>query len=128
MISKQFIVDELSELRAMQRVFREAKFCIEADDDEISESPVVASLFRRLMVSLIEAEVITSGESARKSWEAWLSMDDPNRDEWSAALRRARKQSKWEGLTLDEKRAYAKLLLSPFLLSDRMTQLFLESV
>jgi hypothetical protein len=40
-----FVVDDLGELLALQRVFREAKFCLEPDDVEISDSPVVARLF-----------------------------------------------------------------------------------
>jgi hypothetical protein len=36
--------DEYHELVAMQRVFREAKFCLEPDDEDISGSPIVAKL------------------------------------------------------------------------------------
>jgi len=50
----------------MQRVFREAKFCKLADDDEVSSSPLVNELFGRLLDALISKEVEQEGERARK--------------------------------------------------------------
>ncbi|MGO4550254.1 hypothetical protein AB4059_04015 [Lysobacter sp. 2RAF19] len=128
MTSKPFLVHDVQELRTMQRVFREAKFCTEADDDEVSESPTVARLFERLMASLIDAEVAISGDSARDEWNKWLLMTDSSRDEWAAALGRARKNRMWQTWTEKEKKACIRTLFSPFVLSDSMVDSFLVSV
>jgi hypothetical protein len=128
MTSRPFIVDDIRELRAMQRIFREAKFCAEADDDEVSESPVVAELFERLMTALIDAEVDISGDFARNKWGSWLLMADRSRNEWSAALGRVRKNRMWQSWKDDEKKAYARLIFSPFVLSEEMVECFLREV
>jgi hypothetical protein len=62
MNSKIFKVENLVESRALQRVFREAKFCTVADDEEISTSPIVAAMFDRVMEVLVETCVETEGK------------------------------------------------------------------
>lgn len=128
MISRTFEVCGLQELRVMQRIFREAKFCTVADDDEISDSPIVAMLFSRLMSVLIAAEVEAVGESARQSWEAWLLMDNPLRSEWCAARLRAQKHLVWGTMTESERDDYVKVLFSPFVLSDAAIKRFTAEV
>ena len=66
MTTNSFVVSDLKELLVMQRVFREAKFCKLADDDEVSSSPLVNELFGRLLDALISKEVEQEGERARK--------------------------------------------------------------
>jgi hypothetical protein len=127
MKTKSFVVSEFRELLVMQRVFREAKFCTEADDDEISDSPIVAELFNRLMEALVEAEVELDGEIGREKWKAWLAIDG-SRDEWSAALRRARSNVSWPKWTNEKKSEYVKILLSPFVLSEATRKQFISEV
>lgn len=128
MTIKPFEVVDIQELRVMQRIFREAKFCIVADDDEISDSPIVAKLFSRLMTALIEAEVEIDGERARQSWEKWLLMDNPLRSEWSAALLRAQKNIAWHKMNEFEQIEYVKILFSPFVLSVDAIRQFIAEV
>ena len=123
-----FTVSTLHELRAMQRVFREAKFCLEPGDDEISASPIVLDLFGRLMESLIAAEVALEGEVARERWLEWLTMSGENREEWKAAVGRARNARDWHRWDDSERKEYAKTLLSPFVCSADMLQRFVEAV
>jgi hypothetical protein len=117
MTTSSFIVNDVKELRVMQRVFREAKFCKLADDDEISDSPIVGDLFRRLLDVLISKEVELGGERAQEKWTRWLTMDNPSRDEWVAVKERALRNDKWASWTREEKVGYLHLLLSPFVVS-----------
>ena len=62
MTTNSFVVNDIVELRVMQRVFREAKFCALADDDEISDSPIVNELFKRLLV-LMPSTTVSANQS-----------------------------------------------------------------
>lgn len=128
MSAKPFTVSNLHELRVMQRVFREAKFCVESDDDEISSSPVVAKLFTQLIDALISTQVEVEGEGARERWTKWLDMSDMSRSEWTAALNRAKSDIHWPNRSDEERMEYSKILLSPFVLSEERLRDFIESV
>src|SRR5215467_2431270 len=112
-MNKQFLVTDYFDLRALQRVFRAAKFCIETDDIDIAPNPIVARLFGMLMDTLISVQVEREGEVARERWNKWLTMTDTSRDEWRAAVWHAKRAKEWATWTRDKKKDYAKLLLSP---------------
>lgn len=116
------------ELRALQRVFREAKFCPEAGDDEITNSPIVAAMFARLMDALIATESAREGSRAKERWETWLEMDNPLREEWSAVRRRIEKNIQWPRLGAEEKQAHIKLLFQPFRISDERVKELIEQI
>jgi hypothetical protein len=128
MKTETFQVDSLTELRVLQRVFREAKFCKEADDEEVSASPLVSELFERLMTVLIEAQVRSDGEIAREKWKKWLTMTDSSRDEWLAVRDRARRHPHWLNWTKSERRDYASLLFRPFVLDEKTLEIFVSEV
>lgn len=127
MTSNVFTVDTLTELLVLQRVFREAKFCTEPDDTEISDSPIVANLFERLMTALVAEQVARDGEDAAHRWVWWRAIDE-SRDEWAAALRRAKAAPRWPSLSDDERAEYIRLLLSPFTVSPDIIQRFTSAV
>jgi hypothetical protein len=127
MTSNTFIVDDLVELRVMHRVFREAKFCTEADDLEISDSPIVARMFERLIKTLVARSVERDGEVAAKQWERWLAIDE-SRDEWAAAIRRATLEKQWLTFASTDREDYVKVLLSPFTLSPETIEKFVRAV
>lgn len=126
-MSKAFVVDDLGELLALQRVFREAKFCTEPDDVEVSDSPVVAKLFERLIEALVAREVERYGEAARQRWAHWLAIDE-SRDEWHAAIRRVKTDVRWAKFSMAERIEYVRLLLSPFTLAPRVVDKFVSAV
>jgi hypothetical protein len=126
-MNNAFVVEELGELLALQRVFREAKFCTEPDDMEVSDSPVVAKLFDQLIVMLIASDVERNGEDGRTRWEKWLAIDD-SRDEWNAAIRRANADTRWTKFSADERSEYVGLLLSPFTVSPEIVERFVLAV
>lgn len=121
------MVADLNELLALHRVFREAKFCTEPDDIEVSNSPIVARLFRQLLDAVVAAEVERDGESARKKWEQWLALDE-SRDEWIAGVDRAKRENAWAGFSEEERRAYVTLLMSPFVLGENVMDRFIAAV
>lgn len=127
MNTNSFVVDDLVELRVMQRVFREAKFCTEADDLEISDSPIVARMFERLIATLMAQEVALEGEVARQSWMRWLAIDE-SRDEWAAAIRRARVEKQWLTFSNTDRTDYVRVLLSPFTASPETIEKFVRAV
>lgn len=126
-MSNAFIVSDFGELLALQRVFREAKFCTEPDDVEVSDSPVVAKLFERLVQTLVELEVTRDGDGARQRWAQWLAINE-SRDEWDAAIRRAKADTRWATFSIDERIVYVRLLLSPFSLSADLVDKFMIAV
>lgn len=126
-MSKTFVVNDLAELLALQRVFREAKFCIEPDDVEVADSPVVARMFERLIEVLVANDVERGGEDARLRWAQWLAIDE-SRDEWAAAIRRASADARWATFSADERTEYVSLLLSPFTLTPELINRFVSFV
>jgi hypothetical protein len=127
MTTKSFVVNGYRDLQVLQRVFREAKFCNEANDDEVSASPIVADLYLRLVDVLIEADVAEFGEHVRVNWANWLQMD-PSRDEWNSAMRRACSEEKWLAWTFEERLSHTRLLLSPFVISSELELQFINEV
>lgn len=127
MTSERFVVADFNELMVLHRVFREAKFCTEPDDTEISDSPIVARLFRQLLGVIVATEVEREGESACQKWRQWLAIDE-SRDEWSAGVTRAKRETAWSGLSDQERRAYVTLLMSPFVLDEDAMERFIAAV
>ncbi len=127
MTSKTFVVDDYTDLLALQRVFREAKFCTEPDDADVSDSPIVASMFERLIATLMAYEIERDGTEAEKRWIHWLMIDE-SRDEWDAALRRARTDQRWMVFTAEERAKYVAILLSPFRAPPNVVERFVLAV
>ena len=122
-----FSVDDTSELYALHRVFREAKFSALPDDDEISDSPRVNALFLRVMDALIERNVKEDGESARQRWAGWLAIDK-SRDEWRASVLRARRVEGWPEMSIQEKSRKAQEILCPFTCAPPVLAEFIAQV
>ncbi len=127
MDSIKFEVNDIVELRVMHRIFREAKFCLEPDDLEVSASPIVAKLYLRLMDTLILSEEVLEGASARLKWNEWLTIDD-TRAEWKVAIGRARMEERWEKWTYQKKFDYVSDLLTPFITTKENIDHFIKTV
>lgn len=122
-----FIVDNTSELYALHRVFREAKFSADPDDDEISDNPRVNAMFLRVMDALIEQAVKNDGESARERWANWLAIDK-SRDEWRTSVLRARRVRHWSEMNFQDKSREAQDILCPFTCSLGLLAEFIAQV
>lgn len=106
-------VNEYYELLALHRALMEAKFVDVARSPEVSGSPFVARLARRVVQSLMELEEGRKGALGQHEWTRWLQMDS-NRREWQVALNRTREYSDWSYLSHDERLTIAGDLLAPF--------------
>lgn len=122
-----FNVDSSPELYALHRVFREAKFSVEPDDEEIADSPQVNAMFLRVMDAIIEQSVKEDGETARQRWATWLAIDK-SRDEWGASVLRARQVKNWAEMNSQEKNRKVQDILCPFTCSPRLLAEFIAQV
>lgn len=127
MTSNDFLVDDYYELLALHRTFMEAKYCDEPNSNDISGSPIIASLHERLVETLIEAEVQRKGDDAREKWADWLIMSEDRR-EWLVALSRARAEARWIKWSNDDRRQYSSCLLAPFTVSVELLDKFIKQV
>ncbi len=127
MISNDFIVSDYYELLALHRALLEAKFCDEPNDFDVSASPIIASLHKKLLQSLIKLEVEQKGSSAQDSWNNWLAID-PERREWNVGLQRARDERLWCEWSKEDKKKYILDLLSPFHVDNELAEIFLNQV
>jgi hypothetical protein len=124
-MNSRFEQFDYSELLALQRVFHEAKFARFSEDDEIFQSPIVASLFGELVKCLSTKSALRFGAQERIAWENWLLISE-QRDEWKAMLSRVKAHSRWRNYSTEQKREYIALLASPLDFSDEDRALFMQ--
>jgi len=127
MIPNDFVVNDYYELLALHRVFIEAKFCDGPNDLDVSASPIVAALHKKLLFSLIEMDVEKKGETHRNDWKEWLDID-PSRREWAVAIKRAQNERLWDDWSIADRITYILDLLSPFNITDELVELFLSQL
>jgi len=125
MDSNEFVVGDKYEPLALHRGLLEARFCDKENDADVSGSPILAKLHRRLINTLVSLDPPVGG--SKTQWAAWLQMDDGRR-EWNAAIDRARRSIGWSGLALEAKRAAALDFLSPFEVDSELVDFFIACV
>jgi tRNA-dihydrouridine synthase len=128
MISNSFTAFNESELNILQRIFREAKFCREPDDLEITDSPDVAELYEDLIEALIEHDNLKYGKDQVERWRTWLADMDETRDEWAATLTRLASNPKWLTLTKSAQSELVRTMFRPFSLSEEKLPYFISQV
>jgi len=111
------------DLLALHRGLLEARFCVVANDLDVSGSPILSEIHRRLVQILRELEVKEKGTDA--SWEKWLEIDSTRR-EWGVALTRASTSSIWGKLPHEEKLLFVDDLLAPFIVDVGMKEAFVS--
>lgn len=125
MDSNEFVVGDKYELLALHRGLLEARFCDRENDADVSGSPILAKLHRRLIIVLVSLDKPVGG--SKSQWAAWLQMDEGRR-EWNVAIDRARRFIGWGGLDSEAKRAAALDFLSPFEVESELVDLFMACV
>lgn len=121
----RFETHNLSELMALQRVFREAKFSFDPDDSELSTSPIVNAMFCRVMEELIAAQS-EEDPASKERWNTWLRLSS-NRDEWIVSAKRAAMLPGWLNLDAYSKCEIMKAVICPFNVSDSQLQQLIEA-
>lgn len=125
MTSNSFTIEGRYELLALHRALMEARYCDIANDLDVSVSPILARMHRDVVAAIIKAESDEGLEVA--AWFKWLEMRVERR-EWAVSLGRARDSSRWGKLHGDERREFVRDLLSPFLLTPELVDLFIQEV
>jgi hypothetical protein len=124
-----FEVSSYGELLALQRVFLEAKFAEEPEVDELIMSPFVADMWLRVIRELQKFQSENGKPEAQLGWEQWLR--DKIRvgcREWNIAINRTKRHFKAQPWSSEEKKKYAALVFSPFILSEESILEFLNQV
>ena len=111
------IIDDLSELIALDKALREAKFSDAPEDPAVAASPIVASLSRRV------DDAIGSRVPGHSK-----TMVEPGRREWIVSLRTAIGMVHWSTWSTDKQALVAVDLLRPYGVSEENLALFLSQV
>ena len=127
MTSSVFKVSEYYELVALHRALLESQFCDEPNDTDVSASPIIAKLHKQLLESIVALEIERKGLEAESAWSDWLQIDAERR-EWTVALKRANRETRWNEWDFKEKKDYVYDLLSPFKVSDDLVEEFISQV
>jgi hypothetical protein len=126
-VSKDLIVADYHELLVLHRALMEAKFSQNPWDDVVMGSPLIASLMHRVIGILIEHQQEKGDAQAVRKWQKWLAID-PSRREWVIAKRQAKESEAWVQWSIDEKKQFARILLSPFMADDSLLTTFIKEV
>lgn len=116
------VITDLTELVALDKVLREAKFSDSPNDPVIAASPIVADLARRVRAA---HDLRTFGLADRPDPEHMIG---PSWREWAVSVRRARELTDWHSWDQVAKARVARDLLSPFGVSDESLLLFVNEV
>lgn len=116
---------DYKELHVLQRVFLEAKFNRYACDEDLQASETVNSLFKEIIDELVARSIEQWGPSERERMDNWLRLTE-ERAEWATAILRVKSHSRWRVYSTEEKEAYVRLLLDPFVLCGEGKTLFFE--
>ncbi|MEM7281669.1 MAG: hypothetical protein AAF438_08580 [Pseudomonadota bacterium] len=127
MTSKKIELSDYYELLALHRALLESKFCPVPNDLDVSGSPIIATLHKKVVSLLIDVEASRRGEEAKLKWKKWLQIDSERR-EWKAGLERARSQHSWDSWSNAEKKRFSYNLLSPFEVDEKLLRKFISSV
>lgn len=122
-----FIIKDYYELLALHRALMEAKFTECPNDPVIAGSPLVADIMSQVVTVLKQKEIERGHLDKVESWDKFLEIDSTRR-EWRVAVVRAQESDRWLDWSLEEKRAFSRVLLSPFVVDDTMLKLFMQEV
>jgi hypothetical protein len=108
------------EIWALYACLLEAKFSGDWHDSDIPAGPLVAAVAERLVDALQKSGRFGDNEA----WRAWRELT-PQRREWQAAVSYVRYRAEWLDAADDERKEYARRLLSPFRVSEEMLLRFI---
>lgn len=125
MATKGVEIFDFNEVQALHRALMEAKFAENPVDTAVCGSPFVAAVANRVVDTLIEMERHSGGDERARHWEEWRQVT-PSRREWKVALSRVEPGGPWSSWSVEEKRRFAELLLSPLRATDQLLDQFVR--
>lgn len=102
-----------SDLLNLHKALLEAKFHMTPENELVAGSPVVANIYIQIRDLLIESD--RSGQ-----WKDWFLLKNrpDRRGQAIALMQRSKRRDRWEQMTLEEKRKFARNYLAPFLFDE----------
>lgn len=125
MTTSAVVISSKYDLLSLHRGLMEARFCDQANDPDVSGSPILAKIHRDIISAIIEAD-LSDGLSPER-WKAWLKITEDRR-EWSVALKRASVSSLWRGFSYSDKATLTLDLLAPFDVDPEAVEFFIDAV
>ncbi|MCQ3932462.1 MAG: hypothetical protein DPW16_18590 [Chloroflexi bacterium] len=121
-----FQVSDYYKLLALYKALMLVKFSKNPADPVLVGSPFIAEMLREIVASLAQMEIQRGHPQQAELWKA-LKLD-PAKETWQSMLEYARISDLWQQWTFDEKLEYAKILLSPFEVTDALLAKFVVEV
>jgi hypothetical protein len=122
-MSAIFQVTDYYKLLALHKALIHTKFARQPTEPIISGSPFIAEMANQIVETLAQMEIERGHPERAQDWRIKI---DPTGEVWDIALSRINLTDKvWQKWTLDEKKHFARLLLSPFEYDE---QLLLEFI
>ncbi len=119
-------ITEYYELVALHRALRAVKFARQPTIPELSGSPYLADISRRIVDTLSQMEVERGKPERSSDWEIEI---DPGSEVWQIAVRNAAAHPEfWREQTHEKKIEVARIHLSPFVLTDELLENFAHQV
>lgn len=119
-----FQITDYYQLIALHKALIQAKFARDPIDPIISGSPLIAETANQIIATLIQMEIDRGNP---KGAEIWKIKIDPSGEMWQIALSRISLYDRiWQKWTPEEKKYYARLLLSPFFFDDDLLEEFVR--
>ena len=111
-MSAIFQVTDYYKLMALHKALMQAKFARHPVDPIISGSPLIADMANQIVETLAQMEIERGQPERAQDWKFRI---DPSGEVWQIALSRINPNEKmWQKWTLEEKKQFCALLLSPF--------------
>jgi hypothetical protein len=119
-------ITEYYELVALYRALRVVKFAPQPIVPELTGSPYLADISRRIVDTLSKMEVERGKPERSSDWQIEI---DPNGEIWQIAVRNAATTPDfWSKQTHEKKIELARIHLSPFALTDALLEDFVRQV
>ncbi len=125
-MSRIYQITDYYELVALHKTLMLIRFSREPDGLELSSSPYLAKISRRIV------EVLNEMEAARGRSDLynWIGPLEEKGERWSIAIRNAAQTQKdvWNKYSAVKKREVATTFLSPFTVNDEILDRFIQQV
>lgn len=118
-------IEDYWELLALHKAIMEAKFG-EGENREVLTSPFLATVARKVLLSVVEAEKKKNGDARAAGWESWKMVDE-NRNEWNKLITVIDESERLQTLGDDEIACEIRNILSPLEITDLQISKLIEA-
>lgn len=123
-MSTVFQIQDYYSLLALHKALMQIKFAPNPLDPVLSGSPLIAETMKQIVEVLAEMEIERGQPRAAEMWRN-LKIN-PSENLWRIALERVGRDGPWLIWSIDKKREFATILLSPFKVDDDLLNNFIQ--